>query len=915
MAKNRKKSKKQSSPQLQDLSLAQLIQAAEASLRSGAPKAAVDGLRFAVRKHGFTPDLRRHLFHAHLSHAEQLKRQGRPADAEEAAELAGALAEDVAWLTEADLLAYLALSSGLTAFENYNRYVRGHRRVPEAETLLAGHLFRHRRWALADFLDPSVPLAQEAVLVREATVHMDAGAWETALERLRALPRKSAFAPVRILCRAMSSFYAENDADAVKALSMIPEHFPLSGVAARLKEVLSAPAASGTPMEAAPCLSALWEGPSVSRAEIRSLIDCLDRGDARESAKQMRRLARSASPKNPAPFLEMLLQAAWGAVLSHKIDPEDYRRMASKLLPTPRAESLHMRLMITLDFTPSDAAFYILRHLAADFPDPAERRIAHAGVLLHVVREVHRRGWWEGTRIGNIDPRCADVMGFGPESEADIPIEMTVRALTLDPDNRDGYLLLGELSRRSKEDRKKVEEAFLNMMRVFPEDPFPCLELASVYDESRAFRKAENILKEAMRRAPHDARVVDRHAVSLLVAAEKNIRRGRFHQAAIDIERAGMLPCRSAAPYVAAKRTQVTLMDPRKPYASLESGAAQLRLFEDVFDFGAFLDRELDMSSLVDRLRMLAFLIPDLEDEDFPQKKPILDFLIRRLKENLARAKEMPSTEIARLLTPLGKDYVPVFRVLNPAPLLLKHDKGLLAAIADGEITATYDLILERGTLAPIRKDIAHRLKRAGFREKVILNFYLAFVRHVSGEVYSFEPFQKVLEQAPEGELRETLRGISRRLSRHAVGHLRQALAHFHFGPEPGTPPFLPLEDGDEDDFPSAEGESEELDDIIRNSQMKADVLSRILEDPLMDPMPLIDMVEYMTDAMELRGESDRIIKMVRSELMRMPGMENLFDQLAQRLDPVLQAAGGMSREARTLLCGKSPGKKRVPGR
>lgn len=139
--------------------------------------------------------------------------------------------------------------------------------------------------------------------------------------------------------------------------------------------------------------------------------------------------------------------------------------------------------------------------------------------------------------------RCTGILGFGPgSSSADIPVAMAVKALTLDPDDRDGYLLLGKLPRRSKEDRKKVEGAFLGMMAVFPEDPFLCLELASVYYESQAFRKAEN------------------------------------------------------------ERTQITLMDPRAPHATIESGGAQLALFDDVFDFGAFLDRELSMTSLVDRL-------------------------------------------------------------------------------------------------------------------------------------------------------------------------------------------------------------------------------------------------------------------------------------------------------------------------
>ncbi|WP_373500019.1 tetratricopeptide repeat protein [Desulfococcus sp.] len=912
MAKNKKKAKKPAPQQIHDLTRAQLTQAAEASLRNGAPKAAVDMLRFAVKKHGLTPELKQRLFQALLSHAGQLQRQGQAPEAEAAAEQAGLMAEDVSWLAEADLLAFVSLCSGTGAFDTYSRYVRYRRRVPEAESLLAGHLFRHRQWALADRLDSAVPLAREADIVREAVALMDEGAWEDALEGLRPLPRKSSFAPVRLLCRAMTSFYAGDDTDAVKALSMIPDHFPLSGVTARLRDALSSTGGPETRMDAAASLPELWEGSLLRKVDLQDLIHSLDRGNIGESAKAVGRMAQSACPENPAPLRALLLQAAGGAVFAQKIPPNAYLRMASTLLPEPRAESLHLRMMMTLEASPADAGRYLTRHLAADFPDAAERNIAHANVLLHIVRQRHKLGWWEGTPLDEIPARCMDVLGLGHRPSADIPIEMAVKALVLDPENRDGYLLLGELPRRSREDRKKVESAFLAMMEGFPDDPFPCLTLASVYYENHAFRKAESVLREAMRRAPHDTRVVDRHAVSLLIAAEKNIRRGKFHLASPDIERAGMLPSKGAAPYVTAKRTQVTLMDPRAPRAVLETGGPQMRLFDDVFDFVAFLDGELKALPLVDRLRMLSFLIPDLEYQDFSQKKPILKFLIRRLKENLGQAKKLPSADIARLLSPLGKDYAEVFSVLNPAPLLLKQDKNLLGAITDEEITATYDLIMARETLTPIIKDIRVRLKRAGAREKVILNFYLAAVRHMSGEVYSYDLFHEVLDEARELPLREALRAIARRLSRHATGNLRQALAHFYFGPKPGEHPFLPLADEDDDDFFSFLDDDDDDDEFLdpgSHPPLDPASLSGFLENIALDPEPVVDMFERLIDSLDLRGEPDRIIRMVRSEFLQAPGIKGFFDQLARRLDPSLKAVSGMSREARLFIYGTSPGK------
>ena len=914
MAKKKKKQKKQAQQQIHDLTLAQLIHAGEASLRNDTPKAAVDVLRFAVKKHGLTPELKRLLFRAYLSHADQLGRQGQAREAETAAAQVNPLVEDVSWLGESDLLDYISLYPGPEAFEAYTRYVRYHARVPAAENWLASHLFRHRQWALADRLDGTIPLKREVDAVRPAVAQMDAGAWENALEGLGRLPRKSPFSPVRLLCRAMSAFYAENDADAVKALSMIPGHFPLSGVAALLKEILSAPRGTETRRAAASRLPVLWEGPVHLKADAENLVHHLDRRDVRSSIKTMRRMAQSACPENPQPFCTLLLQTAWWAVFTRKLDPDGYLKLASALLPETRARSLHARMMMTVDNPFAYSGIYLTKHLAADFPDAGERSIAHAAVLLYVVRQLHKSGLWEDIEPDEIPDGYRDVLGIDSKGSGGYPVEMTAKALSLDPSNRDGYLLLTDLPRPSRDDRKTVETVLLAMLDEFPDDPFPCLELASVYYENHAFRKAENILKDAMRRAPHDNRVVDKHAVSLLIASEKNIRRGKFHLAAPDVERAGALASRGAAPYIAAKRTLLALINPLTPQATLKTDSAQLSLFDDEINFSACLDREMSALPLLERLRMLAFLLPDLEDEDFSQKKSILKLLTERLKENLKQAKALSSTDIVRLLSPLEKDYAPVFRSLNPAPFLLKHEKNLLGLIKDDDITAAYDLIMAPDTFAPIQKDIRKRLKHAGGREKVILGFYLAAVRHLSGESSSYDLFHDVLDQAPEGAVREELRSIARRLSRHAAGHLRDALSHFYFGPAPGDSPFLPPDDDDDDAFPFFDDDDEDWEDGYPGPgtlpSLGPGIISILLDDVATDPAQFVDRIEAWIDDMDLRGASERTIKEARGMLSTVPDIKELFDQLARRLDPALPEIAGMSREAHVFLYGGRRDKK-----
>jgi len=914
MARKKKKTKNSTRQQIGALSLAQLIHAGKTALRNDTPQTAIDVLGFAVKKHGLLPELRSLLFQAHLSHAAQLRREGQVPAAETAAERVNPLIADVSWLNETDLIDYVSRYAGPETFDVYTRYIRLHARVPEAERQLAAHLFRHRQWALADRLDKSVPLRKEVDAVRGAVSLMDKGDWEAALEGLRGLSRKSSFAPVRLLCRAMSAFYANEDENAVKALSMIPDDFPLSGFTALLKDALQAPEDTEARQTAAARLPVLWEGGVRIGTDVRELGRCLDRGDVRESAKIMRRMAQSAFPENAQAFLTLLLQIAWKAVASKKLRPDAYLQLASSLLPETRAGSLHARMMSFAGISLIHTGLYLDQYLADDFPDAAERKIAHTVVLMQIVRQLHRHQVWEHIAPENFPTGThRAVLGLDPDGRGIDPVGMAAKALRLDPTDREGYVLLADLPRPGRKDRNKVEAAMLTMMSEFPDDPFPCLTLASVYYENHAFRKAENILEEAMRRAPHDSRVVDKHALSLLISAQKNIRRGKFHLAGPDVERAGMVGSKENIPYISAKRSLIALIDPLTSDETLARKSRQLSLFDNKPDSSFFLDREISALLLPDRLRMLAYLLQDLESETFSQKKPVLKFLTKQLKKNLKQTKNMPSSDIIRVLAPLEKDYAAVFSHLDCAPILLKHEKKLLERIDADDITAAYEIVMSQDTFASILKDIGKRIKRAENKEKIILRFYQAAVRHLSGSSHSFDLFHDVLEDVPEGPLYEELQHISRRLSRHAVGHLRDALAHFYFGPRPGEFPFPPSRDEteDDDDFPFLDDDDEDdaWDDDLLDPDMPPldpETIAQMLKEAASQPRHFAEMFEHLIDNMDLRDVPDSLIKEMRRIMMlKEPGMGRLFEGLARELDPAMPGINTLSREAHVFLFGK----------
>ena len=865
------------------------------------------------------------LFRAYLARAEQLMKNGQTREAEETAGQVNPHVKDVSWLEETDLLYYVSLYPGAEAFDVYSRYVRYHGRVPEAENRLASHLFGHRHWVYADRLDGTVPLKQDVGIVQESVSLMDAGAWEKALECLRPLPRKSPFAPVRLFCRAMAAFYSEKDSDAVRALSMIPDHFPLSGVKSQLKDILSTPRNSPQRQEAKSRLPMLWEGPVNLKTDIRKLIQHLDRGDIRGIGKAMRQLAQSISPENPKHFCAMLLRIAWWAVFTEKLSPDAYLKLASSLVSDKQAKGLHTRMMISAGASFTYAGKYLKNYLETDFQDIAERNIAHSSVLIFLGRQIISEGLLDDITPSQVPDQYREVLGI-ESTEPDLYlIEMTAKALGLDPLNREGYALLATLPRASRKSRKTVEAAMLPMLKNFPDDPFPCLELASLYYENNAFRKAENILEEAMRRAPHDDRVIDKHAVSLLISSEKNINRKKFHLATPDIERAGTLESKNTAPYIAAKRMLLLLINPTTLETVLKPSKKQLSLFQNEVNFSARLDQELSPLSPVTRIRMTSFLFLDLENRHFSQKKSILKYLLKQLKADLKQVKTLPSSDIVSLLSPLGKDYAAVFPCLNPAPLLLKHAKNLLSFIKTDDITTVYDVIMADATYAPIQKDIRKRLKHADKKKKIILKFYLATIRHLSGDSRSYDQFYDVLDEvndvdeAAAGAVIDELRAAARRLSRHATGNLRHALSRFNFGPLPKDEIFPPFDDDDgfpfPEDFWDDEMAEDEFLDAGDSPLSDPAAFSNILEDFELHPNALADMLEMMVDQFDIRGLPGTIIKGARKMLLSpLPGMMNLFNTLAKRLDPDDPDVAGLSPEAHVLLYGnvrKKKGRKR----
>lgn len=913
MAKKKKKKKKKS---WQDQTRTQLLQTGLSHLSGGNPQDAISVLKFAEKRHGKADDISDLLFRCYITQAGDLFQKGMKNEADAMRNHAWSYLKAPEHLSETDLLKYLSISSDREAFHLYKQYLSANPSSPAAEQRLAWHLFQTNNWELADAPGADSPLARDAVFMREAMPMMKNADWEMAAEVLRGLPRKSPFASIRLFCRAMASFYSNKDEDAVRALNLIPKDFPLKRIVRKLKTALSEPDGSNKKTRAMARLSDLWDGPVNSEGLIRDILDALTKGSLKQAANAIREFAGEICQQDQAAAIAMVLQTIQSSADTGKFREDGYVSLVRKTLPPDLADSFIARVNLTNPGALfSSAGEYITRFLNKEFPDAEERRIAKAMVLLNTAHMVNKFG-----REAVIDDRSGlekfrDVLGVECRHDSGIAIDLAAGAIRLDPQNKAAYMAIAGFPRNSKEERKKVETSLLAMRDEFPDDPYPCLELASLYYETHAFRKAEAILGEAMKRAPHDNRVVDRHAISLLVSAEINIRRGKFHLVDKDIKRAEDLESRKLAPYIKEKKLLAKLVRSQGDFQIGKKG--QIPLFEGCIDLKSLMDEELGAMSLFEGIRLLSLLMLDIGGPNIRGRKSLSKFLEGLLKDRLKQDSRLSSQEIAGILTPPPTEFRPVFPDRRVAPLILKMSKNILGRIKTEEIIPLYDLILEPDVADAVLKDIRKRIKNASEKDRLLLEFYMTVIQILEGEIKDPGMLEEIVGRAGDGPVREELRAMARRLSVHAPGRLKTALENFNFSifqnPFPMGNPFFDLDFldsfDDDDDFDDDEFDDDDFDPVsMMDGLDPAEFMNMFMsgsERGDHDIDAIVGKLEDMVDELGLRGAPEAQIlsfhDILTNEQAGLGAGMNFFTTMLE----MIGVRNKLSREAFMLFYGK----------
>ena len=370
-------------------------------------------------------------------------------------------------LPEEDWVLYVRHLDGADALAAYASHLADGRPIPRVERALADALVVQRCWEGLDAFDASHPLRRDGPSVRPSVRVMDAGDWARAAGLLRAVPRRSPFAPWRLFCKAMVCFDAGDDDGLRRALDDLPADFALAGTVAAYRRLIDN---DGDGCAGAP------QGLGSERGRLAGLAGevrrALRKGHLRALGTAIERLADALYPEDPREARIDLLEIVALAAARGTFPVPALAGLAQPLVPPERVNGVLARMFVLgQEVTPPlwnpTSAVMLLQELPAEFPRPEDRHLARACVLESLAR----------TGRAAIDPESlprkktahvAALLGRPVEDPATIFSELMAASLEADPDNRDGYLFLLDLLREQGAGKPQRQRVLEEMADRFP---------------------------------------------------------------------------------------------------------------------------------------------------------------------------------------------------------------------------------------------------------------------------------------------------------------------------------------------------------------------------------------------------------------------------------------------------------------
>ena len=749
-----------------------LLEQARQSLADGNPRKALELLRRIPHQGGDGGDpgaLPLWLFCACVERARQLTDKGMAKEAaamrDRAVQHRAAIA--VRSLPEPDLIRYLRCLDGGDAVSVYAEYLGGGPPLAAAERVVADRLVIDRCWQPLERLAADHALRRDAGPVQCSLDAMDRGQWECASRLLEGIPRRSPFAPWRTFCKAMMSYAAGDDRGLQRAADLLPEEFPLSGTVAELKRCAGGAERPGP----ATVQQALGTDGTLAATTAAKLRQALLRGDTHQIERHLVSLADAVYPENPLPARIDLLMIVARATLESPVPVAAFFDAAARTIPEQHLESVIAQATLLLQHCDPDeiwdpgAAVTYLDNLSVPFPSPADQALARACVL----ESLARSGAAARVHLRPLDADAAQpvttLLGSPPQHPDLVLVDLLLASLQADPQSTSGYhFLLDLLRRHPPADEARLRGILHELAARYPDAPEPWLELASLDYSRNAYRRAEEALGAALRRAPYDDRILDLQAIGFLKSADQSRKRGSFPRAEQDLVRAADLRRPRLEPILRVKRLLLDLV------------AAGARVEQAVAP-------HLEPLAPPARLRTLAVAIHDLEENS--HVKNVDPRMARALRQVLARAagaiKQLDPDAALELMADLPADCRLLYGSLRVAPVLAKWWRALLARLDGERLTACFDTLLACGGRKTVRNELERRLRggRAADHDP-LLSFYLAVIRYEEREDYDAARFFDIVERA-DAAGRRRLREAAKRLAAVVEQPLRQALQQFDF--------------------------------------------------------------------------------------------------------------------------------------
>ncbi len=745
-----------------------LLEQARRSLADGNPRKALELLRHVPDEYGDPGEVPLWRFYACVERARQLTDRGLAKEAaamrDRAEQYRAAIA--VQELPQPDLLRYLRCLDGGEAVSTYAEYLACRPPLAAAERVLADRLVIDRCWQPLQRFAADHSLRRDAEPVQRSLDAMDRGEWRRAADLLERVPRRSPFAPWRTLCKAMMSHAAEDARGLARAAALLPEDFPLAGTVAELKRC----AGGGEQAGPAAVRRALGTDGALVEAAAGRLRGALRRGVEHQVERYLVDLADTVCPENSLPVRIDLLMIAARAMLESPLSVSGFFSVVERTVEEQYVESVISQANLLLQQTDPDelwdagAAVAYLDDLAMRFPCPADQALARGSVL----ESLARSGVAAGVHVHGLDADDVEyvttLLGGPPRHPDLVPVDLLMAGLAADPQSTTGFQFLLDLLRRYPTADARLRGVLHELADRYPDAHDPWLELARLHYARNAYRRAEDALGEALRRAPYDDRILDLQAIGFLKSADQSRRRGRLALAARDLARAAELRRPRLEPILRVKRLLFDLV---------EAGA----------DFEEVVAPHLEALAPAARLRTLAVAIHDLHEV-----RSVRDVDVRSasaLHEALARAAgsiaRLDPDEVLELVTDLPADCRILYGSLRVAGVLTEWWPAMLARLDGDRLTACFDILLACGGRKTVRSELERRLRGGRAADHAaLLAFYLAVIRYEEREDYGAARFLDLIERA-DAAGRRRLREAAKRLAPVVGEPLRQALQRFDF--------------------------------------------------------------------------------------------------------------------------------------